>query len=257
MLLIKKLSFYVFRSLFLRIVSMNACNVSINLINDLEVLGSAEKAKHLQRFFKTGVGEYAQGDIFWGITVPQVRTIARTYKNIDINYLEQLLEHEVHEVRLCALLIMVLQSKAFPDQMYDLYLKKTKYINNWDLVDLSAPAIVGDYVYGKDCTDLYRLANSDALWEKRIAIVSTFAFIKKRNHEYTFEIAKILMHDKHDLIHKATGWMLREVGKRCSMKVLEEFLEQHAHEMPRTALRYSIEHMPIEIRRYYLEKKRT
>lgn len=235
---------------------MNACNSSINLINNLEVLGSAEKAKHLQRFFKTGVGEYAQGDVFWGITVPQVRTIACKYKHIDANQLALLLEHRVHEVRLCALLIMVYQTKNFPDKIYDLYLKKTKFINNWDLVDLSAPAIVGNYLYGNDCIDLYTLAKSTSLWERRIAIISTYAFIKNGDYKHTLEIAQLLMDDKHDLIHKATGWMLREVGKRCSIEVLKNFLKKHAHKMPRTALRYAIERMSDEDRNFFLQIKK-
>jgi 3-methyladenine DNA glycosylase AlkD len=236
---------------------MNACNANINLINDLEVLGSPEKAKHLQRFFKTGEGGYAQGDVFWGVTVPQVRTIACKYKHIDVNRLILLFEHSVHEVRLCALLIMIYQAKNFPDKMYGLYLKETKFINNWDLVDLTAPAIVGDYLYGKDCADLYKLAKSNNLWERRIAIVATYAFIKKGDYKYTFELAQLLLDDTHDLIHKATGWMLREEGKHCSEEALKNFLKKHAHRMPRTALRYAIERMSDEDRKYFLQIKKN
>ncbi len=232
-----------------------------NLVNDLKLLSSAEKAKHLQRFFKTGVGQYAHGDVFWGITVPLVRKIAYTHKHLEVNQLEKLLEHKVHEVRLCVLLIMVFKSKTLPEQMYNLYLKKIAFINNWDLVDLSAPIIVGDFLLNKNCKNcnncsvLYKLAESNILWEKRIAIVATFAFIKQGNFEHTFKIAQILMNDKHDLIHKAVGWMLREVGKRCSVIVLENFLELHAGKMPRTTLRYSIERMPDKKRKYFMQIK--
>lgn len=227
-----------------------------NLIDDLKKLGSPEKAKHLQYFFKTGVGQYAQGDVFWGITVPLVRSTAKTYKNIDLEQIEQLLEHEVHEVRLCALLIMVLQAKIMPKEIYHLYLKKTGFINNWDLVDLSAPQIIGSFLHGKDCSILYELAQSNILWEKRIAIVSTFAFIKLGHYEHTLKLAEILINDKHDLIHKATGWMLREVGKRCSLEILEKFLEIHANEMPRTTLRYAVEHLSDEKRKYFMQSKK-
>lgn len=237
-----------------------------NLINDLKLLGSPQKAEHLQRFFKTGIGQYAHGDIFWGATVPAIRKIAGAYKHIEIKQLEKLLEHKVHEVRLCALLIMVFKSKTSPDQMYNLYLKKTAFINNWDLVDLSAPIIIGDFLLNKncpnkncmtkdlgDCSILYKLAQSNILWEKRIAIIATFAFIKQNHYEHTLKIAQILMNDKHDLIHKAVGWMLREVGKRCSDIILENFLEKYASKMPRTTLRYAIERMPDKKRKYFMQ----
>lgn len=229
-----------------------------NLVNDLKLLSSTEKAKRLQRFFKTGVGQYAHEDVFWGITVPLVRKIAYTHKHLEVKELEKLLEHKVHEVRLCALLIMVFKSKTSPEQMYNLYLKKTAFINNWDLVDLSAPIIVGHFLLNKNCKDcsiLYKLANSNILWEKRIAITATFAFIKQKDHEHTLKITQILINDKHDLIHKAVGWMLREVGKRCSETVLENFLELHAYKMPRTMLRYAIERMPDKKRKYFMQIK--
>lgn len=226
-----------------------------DILNDLKKLGSPKKAEHLRYFFKTGAGQYAEGDVFWGVTVPLVRKIAKTYKDLGITHLEKMLEHEIHEVRLCALLIMVFQTKNMPKPMYDLYLKKTACINNWDLVDLSAPIIMGNFLIDKDCAILYKLAQSDCLWERRIAIVSTFAFIKQGCHGHTLKIAQILMNDKHDLIHKAVGWMLREVGKRCSQSALEEFLEVHAATMPRTMLRYSIEHLPNEKRKYFMQAK--
>lgn len=226
-----------------------------NLINDLQLLGSPEKAKHLQRFFKTGVGQYAEGDIFWGITVPLIRKIACTYKHLNIKELEILLELEIHELRLCALLIMVFQSKTLPEQMYDLYLKKTAFINNWDLVDLSAPIIVGNFLLNKDCSVLYKLAQSRSLWERRIAMVATYAFIKQGQSEHALKLAQILMSDKHDLIHKAAGWMLREIGKRCSQNILINFLENYASTMPRTMLRYAIEHLTDEDRKYFMQTK--
>ncbi len=226
-----------------------------NIISSLKSLGSLEKARILQRFFKTGSGEYGQGDIFWGITVPLIRKTAREHKHLDIQQLEKMLEHEVHEVRLCALLIMVLQAKTTPDQIYDMYLKKTPCINNWDLVDLTAPTIVGDFLINKDCSVLYTLAQSNTVWERRIAIIATYAFIKRGDHANTLKLAKILVNDHHDLIQKAVGWMLREVGKRCSLPILEEFLEEHAATMPRTALRYSLEHMTPEKKQYFMRAK--
>jgi 3-methyladenine DNA glycosylase AlkD len=236
-------------------------NAVKTLINDLKTLGSPEKSAHLQRFFKTGPGQYSQGDVFWGVTVPAVRKVAITNKHLEVKQLEELIEHKVHEVRLCALLIMGLKSKNSPEQMYNLYIKKTAFINNWDLVDLSAPIIVGNFLANfsanVDCSILYKLAESNLLWERRIAIIATFAFIKKGDYKHTLDLAKILLQDKQDLIQKAVGWMLREVGKRCSMLVLEEFLEQHAPTMPRTTLRYSIEHMPDGKRKYFMQAKKS
>jgi 3-methyladenine DNA glycosylase AlkD len=226
-----------------------------NIMSSLKALGSPEKAQHVQRFFKTGPGEYGEGDIFWGITVPHVRKTAREHKHLDVQQLEKMLEHEVHEVRLCALLIMVFQAKTAPDRVYDLYLKKTYFINNWDLVDLSAPAIVGDFLINKDCSVLYTLAQSKIVWERRIAIIATYAFIRKGDHSHTLKLAQLLINDRHDLIHKAVGWMLRAVCERCSMPILEEFLEEHAATMPRTALRYSLEHMTPEKKHYFMHAK--
>ena len=225
-----------------------------SLINDLKLLGSKQKAESLQRFFKTAKGQYAYGDLFWGIPVPQTRKIARKYKDLNINLLHELLENKVHEVRFCALIIMILQSKNIPKQITNLYLKKTKFINNWDLVDVSAEAIVGRFLLNRDCSLLYSLAKSESLWERRIAIIATFAFIKQGDYEHTVNIARILMHDQHDLIHKAVGWMLREIGKRCSQEILENFLEEYAVIMPRTMLRYAIEHLSVEKKMKYLRK---
>ncbi len=226
-----------------------------DLIDELKALGCPQKAQHLQRFFKTGAGQYGEGDIFWGITVPEMRKVARKYKDVDSSSLEKLLAHKVHEVRLCALLVMVAKAKAEPQPIFKLYLSQTKYVNNWDLVDLSAPTIVGAFLIDKDCAILYELANSKCLWDRRIAMVSTYAFIKQGQSEHTLELSRILMNDSEDLIHKAAGWMLREVGKRCSREILEQFLEEYAATMPRTMLRYSIEHFAPEKRAYFLGKK--
>lgn len=226
-----------------------------NLINELKSLGSPQKAEHIKRFFKTGAGQYGAGDIFWGITVPEIRKVARKYKGLDVVQLKKLLTHEVHEVRLTALLIMEQKSKNEPQEMFDLYLSRTKYINNWDLVDLSAPTIVGEFLIDKDCEILYTLAQSKFLWERRIAIVATYAYIRRGQSEHTLKISRLLLNDSHDLIHKAVGWMLREVGKRCSPEILEKFLEVHAGSMPRTMLRYSIERFTPEKRQYFLTKK--
>ena len=226
-----------------------------SVINDLKKLANSTKAETVQRFFKTGKGEYGHGDIFWGIAVPEVRKIARIHKDLDIKQLELLISHEVHEVRLCTLLIMVFQAKKNPEPLFNLYLHNTRFINNWDLVDLSAPVIVGQFLCDKDPALLYKLAKSSVLWERRIAMIATYAFIKQGCSEPTLKIAQMLLSDKHDLIHKAVGWMLREVGKRCAVTVLESFLEEYAATMPRTALRYAIEHMQPEQKKYFMQMK--
>ena len=230
-----------------------------NIKSDLKKLANPEKAKAWQRFYKTGKDQYAEGDVFLGISVPEQRKIAKEYyKNIPLKEVEQLLESEIHEHRLTALIILVEKyKKAKKDnlqkrQIFEFYLKNTKKINNWDLVDLSAPNIVGDFSL-KDGTHIIRfLAKSDNLWEKRIAILATFAFIKKRNFGESLFIADALMNDEHDLIHKAVGWMLREVGKR-NLPVLELFLSTRYKQMPRTMLRYAVEKFPEEKRKKYLK----
>lgn len=282
-----------------------------SLIKELNQLANPEKAKNLARFFKTGQGEYGEGDIFLGITVPEQRALVKKYQNLNLNDCQKLLKSKIHEHRLVALLILVAKFKKFqkysiyqsslssprlrggvpqsgtegcinsttpsplrratPPQrggevinksaqnqykiqqkIFNLYLKNAKYINNWDLVDLSAPNIVGNYLLDKDRKILYRLANSKNLWQRRIAILATFEFIKNNQFDDSIKIAKILLNDNHDLIHKAVGWMLREIGKR-DQKLLENFLNQHAHQMPRTMLRYSIEKFPEKKRLYYLK----
>ncbi|MBU4269650.1 DNA alkylation repair protein [Candidatus Dependentiae bacterium] len=229
-----------------------------NLIKDFEQIQNPEKAKILSRFFKTGKGQYGYGDIFLGITVPQQRLLVKKFFDLNLQDTIKLLQSKIHEHRLTALLILV---KKFEkenyertrENIYNLYLDNTKYINNWDLVDLSAPKIVGNFLLNKNREILYKLAKSKDLWEKRISIISTFTFI--RNFEYldTIEISKVLLNDKHDLIHKSVGWMLREMGKR-DINILKNFLDSYYKIMPRTMLRYSIEKLPKDIRTYYLKK---
>jgi 3-methyladenine DNA glycosylase AlkD len=209
----------------------------------------------LQRFFKTGKGEYGEGDIFYGIKVPVQRTIAKQFKELALDDLKILLLSKVHEERLIAAFILIEQFKNGDDKkrkiVFDFYLKNRKGINNWDLVDLSAPKIVGEYLTDKQKALLYKFAHSKDLWEKRIAILSTYTFIKNGWFEDTLQISEILLHDKHDLIHKAVGWMLREVGNR-DMETEEEFLKKHYKKMPRTMLRYAIEKFPEQKRKSYL-----
>ncbi len=224
---------------------------------ELNNLADSKKAKILQGFFKTGLGEYGHGDVFLGISVPDSRNVAKRYKNIKLKDAENLLSSKIHEERLVALLILVEKFKSGDEktkkEIVDFYLKNTKYINNWDLVDLSADKVLGEYLFDKDKSILYKLAKSNNLWERRIAIVSTFAFIRRNNFEDALEISKILINDKHDLMHKAVGWMLREVGKR-DQDVEEEFLIKHYKKMPRTMLRYSIEKFDNNKKEIYMKK---
>ncbi len=228
----------------------------------LRTHASSIRAEISQRFFKTGVGEYGEGDQFLGVTVPQTRKVARTFRDTSLPQIQRLIKSPVHEDRLLGLLMMVGQfqrakSREERKKMIDVYLSLAHqgYVNNWDLVDTSAYHLVGAYVYEVPSDLLDRLAGSKALWERRIAIVATFYFICQGESEPTFRIAKRLLSDSHDLIHKAVGWMLREVGKRCSEKELEGFLDAHAHEMPRTMLRYAIERFSSAQRQGYLAKK--
>ena len=231
-----------------------------NIIKKLSKLKNKEKAKLLSGFFKTGKGQYGEGDIFWGITVPEQRKIAKEFVGIPIAELNPLIESPVHECRLTALLILTYKfefatknkDSKVQRQIYNFYIKNTRYINNWDLVDVTAPRIVGAYLFDKDRSILYKLVHSKNLWEKRIAIISTYYFIKQKDFIDTIKIAETLLPDKHDLIHKAVGWMLREVGK-MDEKVLHEFLKKYAKRMPRTALRYSIERLPVEFKKYYMK----
>ena len=214
------------------------------------------RAKLLAGFFKTGKGQYGEGDIFWGITVPKQRIVAKEFFNMSLVQVGELLKSPVHEHRLTGLLILTYKYKKLKEEkdkkkIFDFYIKNIKYINNWDLVDVTSPRIVGEYLIDKDRDILYKLANSKKLWEKRIAIVSTFSFIKQNDFKDSIKIAEILLKDRHDLIHKAVGWTLREVGKK-SENTLHDFIKKHIKDMPRTTLRYSIERLPIEFKKHYM-----
>ncbi|MBU4217236.1 DNA alkylation repair protein [Candidatus Parcubacteria bacterium] len=229
-----------------------------NLKKDLHALASSHQAALLQRFFKTSPGEYGEGDIFLGIKVPVQRIIVKKYRDLPLVDVLDFLQSQIHEQRMVALLILVEKFKRGKDnekeQIFKAYLGNTKWINNWDLVDVTCHHIVGQYLADKDRGVLYDLAKSTDLWQKRIAVVSTFAFIRNNDFYDILKIAEILVNDKHDLIQKAVGWMLREVGKRDQM-VEEVFLKKYYQTMPRTMLRYAIEKFSESERRFYLGKK--
>jgi 3-methyladenine DNA glycosylase AlkD len=224
----------------------------------LKTLADPTHAAVLQRFFKTGPGQYGAGDRFLGIRVPVLRGQARLYQDLALPEISKLLRSEWHEERLLALFILVRQyskaDQAWREAIYRLYIKNTKRINSWDLVDGSAEHIVGPHLANGDRDVLARFARSKLLWERRIAIMATFHYLKQRDYSDTLAIARLLLDDPHDLIHKAVGWMLREIGKR-DRAVEEEFLRKHAPGMPRTMLRYAIEHFSEELRRHYLAMK--
>ena len=213
------------------------------------------RAAALQRFFKTAPGEYGEGDRFLGLTVPAVRAVAARYQSLALGDAEALLQSPWHEERLVALLVLGRQyERGTPtgrDAIYRLYRRNIHRINNWDLVDCSAGRIVGAHLCAPARVSLRRLARSHSLWERRIAIIATSVYIARGEFDETLRIARLLLDDPHDLIHKAVGWMLREVGK-CNRPIEEAFLRQHAHRMPRTMLRYAIERFPQRLRRRYL-----
>ena len=217
----------------------------------LRALGDGDRARHSLRFFRTGPGEYGEGDRFLGLTVPQVRAVARECKTATLDVLEQLLQSPWHEARLLALVVLVEQSRrgdaTLRDAIRALYLRNTHPVNNWDLVDCSAAQIVGS----GDGALLDRLARSSSLWERRMAMIATFEAIRRNEFESALRIAAMLVGDGHDLIHKAAGWMLREVGQR-DRAAAERFLRKYAARMPRTMLRYAIERFPERLRRQYL-----
>ncbi len=218
-----------------------------------------KKEEVLKRFFKTGKGQYGEGDIFIGVVVPAQREIARKFKQCVLEEVGKLLQDPIHECRLTALFILVGQFLKSDErrrkEIYELYLKKTTFINNWDLVDSSAPNIVGTYLLDKPEArkTLLKLAKSKSLWEKRIAMMATFTFIRAKRYQEALELAEILLHDEHDLIQKAVGWMLREIGNR-DLKIEEKFLDKYAKEMPRTALRYAVEKISKEKKDEYMGK---
>lgn len=234
-----------------------------------------EKAVFLPRFFKAGPGEYAEGDKFLGVTVPNQRAVAKRFQGLSLKEAAELLTSEWHEERLTALFILVRQfkganargptsskdSEANKKAIYELYMSHTKWINNWDLVDSSAGYIVGEYLDGRPekMMVLQRLAASELLWERRIAMIATFQYIYNGRADEALIIAEQLLYDKHDLIQKAVGWMLREIGKRVDHSLLTQFLDEHAATMPRTTLRYALEHLSPERKAHYmsLAKKRV
>ncbi|HEY1064019.1 MAG TPA: DNA alkylation repair protein [Candidatus Saccharimonadales bacterium] len=224
----------------------------------LRQAANPEKAVFFPRFFKAGPGEYAEGDQFLGVTVPHVRLVAKRYADLSLTEIELLLTSKWHEERLLALIILVQQTKKANEstrqQIFEFYLAHTAYINNWDLVDTSAGYVVGVWLDGRPekMSVLKHLAQSESLWERRIAMIATFAYIKQGRADEALIIAEILLYDKHDLIQKAVGWMLREIGKRVDGVLLTEFLDMYAATMPRTSLRYAIEHFTPETRRHYL-----
>jgi 3-methyladenine DNA glycosylase AlkD len=223
----------------------------------LKSLADPKRAENYQRFFKTKKGEYGEGDVFLGIVVPELRKAAKEYKNLPLKDTIELLKSKFHEHRITALFILIHQYNESDDKtkkaIYDLYLKNTKHVNNWDLVDTSAEHIIGAYLADKDRTLLYKLAKSKDLWERRIAILSCFHYIKKNDFKDALKLSEILVNDKHDLMHKAVGWMLREIGKRDQEKE-EKFLKKYYKTMPRTMLRYSIERFPESKRKFYMSK---
>lgn len=226
------------------------------ILSEMQALANPTKAKHLMRFFKTAPGEYAEGDIFLGITVPVIRTLAKDYQGIEWDELRILIQSPYHEVRFCALVILTerftrTKDLAEKERCYDFYLSQTKFINNWDLVDVSCPKIIGAWLLDKDKTPLYQLAESSNLWEQRIAIVSTLGLIRKGMFDDTLSLVCKLINHPHDLIHKAMGWMLREVGKK-NRSLLTDFLMQNITRLPRTTLRYAIEHYPDTERKAFL-----
>lgn len=220
----------------------------------LRACSDEEKKIVLPRFFKTGKGEYGEGDRFMGVVVPDTRKVAKEYSDVSWEVIEALLESEWHECRLCSLLILVERYRKHPEETVSFYLEHTKGINNWDLVDQSAPYILGRYlVHEEDRSILYKLAGSDNMWEQRIAVVSTLALIRDNQFNDTMKLAGMFLDTRHDLLQKAVGWMLREVGKRDE-RTLTDFLDRHCLQMPRTMLRYAIEKFTHEQRAHYMRR---
>jgi 3-methyladenine DNA glycosylase AlkD len=228
------------------------------ILSELQSVGTPEKAAHLQRFFKTAPGQYGEGDVFLGVVVPHTRSIARANLLTPPAEIRKLLMSEYHEARLCGLVILTERFKRVSEderrEIHTFYLENTSRINSWDLVDITCPTVVGEYLADKNRGMLYKLAAGDCLWEQRIAVVSTLAFIRRGDFADTLALSRMLLHHPHDLMHKAVGWMLRETGKR-DRPLLSAFLEKYAAEMPRTALRYAIEHYPATERQYFLKKR--
>ncbi|MFH1505895.1 MAG: DNA alkylation repair protein [archaeon] len=227
------------------------------LKSEMKKLASPEKAKAYQWFFKTGKGQYGEGDQFIGLTMPEIRVFAKKYLDLSLKDTVTLLHSKIHEHRMTALVILTMKFEKADEkgkkEIYDFYLKNTEYINNWDLVDVTVHKIVGEFLVDKDRKILYKLAKSKDLWERRISMIACFAFLRRNDFKDALKIAEILVYDKHDLIHKAVGWMLREIGKK-DQPTEEKFLKKHHKVMPRTMLRYSIERFDEKKRKFYMEK---
>lgn len=232
------------------------------LLAELHTCADPMRAQHALRFFKTGKGQYGEGDQFIGVTMPALRTVCKRYRGLSTGELDTLLQSPIHEHRMAAVVIMsdVFKKKTPSEQqaLYELYLEgvRKNYINNWDLVDVSAKNVVGAYLVDKPRDILYQLARTDHLWSKRVAILSTPAFYVKGDPTDTLALAEILLYDSHDLMHKAVGWMLREVGKYVDESLLTDFLDKHAATMPRTTLRYAIERLGAQNKEYYMNHSR-
>ncbi len=230
-----------------------------DIADELNALENPADAAFLQRFFKTGKGQYGEGDVFIGLRVPQTRVIAKKYRDLPLLEIEKLLDSPIHEHRLCAVIIMTERAKRAKDDsekedLYQLYLRRSDRINNWDIIDISCGHVVGGYLLDKPRDQLYKLVKSKVMWERRIAIISTSRFIADGQVDDTFELAEKLLRDDQDLIHKATGWMLREAGKRDELR-LKDFLDQYAAVMPRTMLRYSLEKLHPADKAHYMAAK--
>lgn len=233
-----------------------------DLIKELNKFAKSSDVKILQGFFKTGHEQYGEGDVFIGVRLPENRAVCKKFKELPLGEIQKLLDSDIHEYRLAALIILSEQGKkkstnpTYFKEIYDLYLKNlsNNRINNWDLVDVSAEYVLGNYLVDKDRQILKKLAKSGNIWQKRASIIATFAFLKQKDASTTLELAKIMLHDKHDLIQKAVGWMLREAGKRVDEQLLIAFLEQNYKTMPRTALRYAIEKLSVEQKTHFMKK---
>lgn len=232
-----------------------------NVKTKLQERACVEDAQFLQRFFKTSPGQYGEGDVFIGVRVPATREVCKNFKDLPVGEIQKLLDSKVHEHRLAGLVILAEQFKKADQQMrrqiYEFYLQNAYQgrVNNWDLVDVSAPNIIGEYLAGKPRDILFELAKSKDIWQKRVAVLATFTFIKRGQTADSIKIAELLLHDEQDLIQKAVGWMLRELGKKADQKTLLRFLDGHAHEMPRTMLRYSIERLTLSQKQFYMRLK--
>jgi 3-methyladenine DNA glycosylase AlkD len=235
----------------------NNNGTKMELIEELKKVSNSKRKKANEWFFKTNPGDYGEGDKFIGVSMPNIRLTIKEFNDLSLERIQEYLASEIHEVRMASLLILVHNYQSNPSSrelIVNFYLNNSKYINNWDLVDSTAHKILGHYLFDKPKDIIYKLSHSQDLWERRISIISTFYFISKNKFSDSLKIAENLLHDSHDLIHKAVGWMLREIGNR-DLQTEEDFLKKHYKTMPRTMLRYAIEKFPEEKRQAYLKGK--